>query len=212
MDGLMLAERMRGDKRFGRIPRILLSSAAARTHAITAAESGFAACLLKPVRESQLGNALAIAMGATGAARSDPAAAAPRASSPQRGLILLAEDNPVNQKFAVRVLEGAGHQVTVAANGREAIEHTAASQFDVVLMDVQMPEVDGLDATRAIRARDAGRPRLPIIAMTANAMQGDREMCLESGMDGYVPKPVKRDVLFAEIDRVLKEASRGNIQ
>ena len=138
-----------------------------------------------------------------------PVMAEPTIARPKGLRVLLAEDNPVNQKFAVRVLQGAGHTVTVANNGREAIEHTGSQEFDIVLMDVQMPEVDGLDATRAIRVRERGRTRLPIIAMTANAMKGDREMCLEAGMDGYVPKPVKKDVLFAEVERVLKEVSRG---
>jgi CheY-like chemotaxis protein len=126
--------------------------------------------------------------------------------------VLLAEDNPVNQKFAIKVLEGAGHSVVVANNGREAVEQTGSASFDIVLMDVQMPEMDGLDATRAIRAREAtggGGSRLPIIAMTANAMKGDREMCIAAGMDGYVAKPVKRDLLFAEVARVLDGGTHG---
>jgi CheY-like chemotaxis protein len=125
--------------------------------------------------------------------------------------VLLAEDNPVNQKFAVRVLSGAGHEVTVANNGRQAVDRWAAERFDVVLMDIQMPELDGLDATREIRAREAGSARkTPIIAMTANAMAGDREMCLSAGMDGYVTKPVRKDVLFAEMARILKGGGDGD--
>ncbi|MFG0274980.1 MAG: response regulator, partial [Phycisphaerales bacterium] len=125
--------------------------------------------------------------------------------------VLLAEDNPVNRKFAIRVLEGAGHSVEVATNGLEAVDRWSSGGIDVILMDVQMPEMDGLDATRAIRQRESeGSGRTPIIAMTANAMAGDREMCLDAGMDGYVPKPVKRAVLFAEIGRILGEASRGD--
>jgi CheY-like chemotaxis protein len=128
-----------------------------------------------------------------------PAAAALR--------VLLAEDNPVNVKFALKVLERGGHHATVAGNGREAVDlWRAGPPFDVVLMDVQMPEMDGLDATREIRRLEAGRDgggRVPIIAMTANAMAGDREMCLDAGMDGYVAKPVKREALFAEVERVV---------
>jgi CheY-like chemotaxis protein len=117
--------------------------------------------------------------------------------------VLLAEDNPVNQKFAIRVLEGAGHKVAVAQNGRQAVDLWNSETFDLILMDVQMPEMDGLDATREIRSTESGSgKRIPIIAMTANAMTGDREMCLNAGMDGYVAKPVKKDALFAEIGRV----------
>jgi CheY-like chemotaxis protein len=136
-----------------------------------------------------------------------PAAPAPAnegapASAPLN--VLLAEDNPVNVKFALKVLERAGHQVTVAGNGREAVELWSSKPFDLILMDVQMPEMDGLDATRAIRRAEAGRDgRIPIIAMTANAMAGDREICLDAGMDGYVTKPVKREALFEELSRVM---------
>ena len=107
-------------------------------------------------------------------------------------------------KFALKVLERAGHRVVVAGNGREAVEQWQSRPFDLILMDVQMPQMDGLDATRAIRDTEAARGgRIPIVAMTANAMAGDREMCLDAGMDGYVTKPVKRETLFAEVARVM---------
>jgi CheY-like chemotaxis protein len=128
-------------------------------------------------------------------------------AAPNQGLrVLLAEDNPVNQKFAIRAIEKNGHSVIVANNGREAVDVWRHGTFDVVLMDVQMPDMDGLQATATIREleREGGtETRTPIIAMTANAMKGDRERCLEAGMDGYVSKPVKQQTLFAEIDRVL---------
>jgi CheY-like chemotaxis protein len=123
---------------------------------------------------------------------------------------LLAEDNPVNQKFGIRLLEGAGHKVVVAQNGREAVDLWGREEFDLILMDMQMPEMDGLDATRAIRAGESGSgKRVAIIAMTANAMAGDREACMSAGMDGYVAKPVKKEALFAEMFRVLSGSAKG---
>jgi two-component system, sensor histidine kinase and response regulator len=111
--------------------------------------------------------------------------------------ILLVEDNAVNQMLALRLLEKAGHRVTVAWNGREAVTTAASGEFDLVLMDVQMPEMDGLEATAAIRQNEQGKERrLPIVALTANALVGDREMCLRAGMDGYVTKPVRAPALF----------------
>jgi two-component system sensor histidine kinase/response regulator len=127
--------------------------------------------------------------------------------------ILLAEDNHVNQKLAVRLLEKAGHSVTLVTNGREALdalEQPNPHGFDLVLMDIQMPEMDGMEATAAIRLREksSGR-RLPIIAMTANAMTGDRERYLDGGMDGYISKPIHSPGLFAEIERCLSGIERG---
>jgi len=120
--------------------------------------------------------------------------------------ILLAEDNPINQKMAVRMLEKYGHQVTVAENGKEVLARLEAENFDLVLMDVQMPEMDGLQATRIIRQLELGSGRhIPIVAMTAHAMHGDRELCLEAGMDGYVSKPVRWDQLRQEVHRVFHE-------
>ncbi|MCK6553185.1 ATP-binding protein [Candidatus Binatia bacterium] len=126
---------------------------------------------------------------------------------PRRALrLLLAEDNPVNQQLAVRLLERRGHIVVVAANGREALAALEREQFDLVLMDVQMPEVDGLEATAAIRTREtATGNRIPIVAMTAHAMKGDRDRCLAAGMDEYIAKPVRPAELYAVIERLAPE-------
>jgi CheY-like chemotaxis protein len=116
--------------------------------------------------------------------------------------ILLVEDNPVNQRLAQEILRRRGHRVTVAENGRRALDRLAETGFDVVLMDVQMPEMNGLDATRAIRAGEAATGRhVPIVAMTAHAMAGDRERCLESGMDDYLTKPVRAEALISHVER-----------
>ena len=124
--------------------------------------------------------------------------------------ILLVEDNPINQKVASRVLEKAGHSVTIAGNGAEAITHVSDSKFDIVLMDVMMPEMDGISATVAIRESELGTNRhLPIVALTANAMDGDREKCLEAGMDGYVSKPIQPPILFQEIAQTMRRLSDG---
>jgi CheY-like chemotaxis protein len=124
--------------------------------------------------------------------------------------ILLVEDNPINQKVAQRLLEKAGHNVTVANNGREALDIIGREKFGLVLMDIQMPEMDGLEATVAIREneRQSGG-HLPIVALTAHAMKGDRERCLEAGMDGYVTKPVVQQVLFQTMADVLAVAGNS---
>ena len=114
--------------------------------------------------------------------------------------ILVAEDNPINQRFAVRLLEKNGHTVVVACNGREAVAAVQGGDIDLVLMDIQMPEMDGLAATAAIRAAEAGGARrLPILALTALAMSGDRERCLAAGMDGYLVKPIQCDHLLRAV-------------
>jgi signal transduction histidine kinase/ActR/RegA family two-component response regulator len=129
---------------------------------------------------------------------------APEDKRPVKSLhILLAEDNRVNQKLAVRLIEKCGHSVVAVKNGREAVEQVEREHFDLVLMDISMPEMDGLEATAVLRAKYLGSGRIPIIAMTAHALIGDREMCLRAGMDGYVAKPIKRDDLFSTIDEVL---------
>jgi len=118
--------------------------------------------------------------------------------------ILLAEDNPVNQLLAARLLGKQGHSVAVAHNGREALERIEAQPFDLVLMDVQMPELDGLEATAAIREREKTTGgHIPIVAMTAHAMRGDQERCLAAGMDGYVSKPINVKELFSVVESVV---------
>jgi CheY-like chemotaxis protein len=119
---------------------------------------------------------------------------------------LLAEDNPINRLVAVRLLEKRGHTVVVAVNGRDALEKLDQDCFDLVLMDVQMPEMDGFEATAMLRENErATGYHVPVLAMTAHAMQGDRERCLAAGMDGYVSKPVNVDNLFSTIERALAE-------
>jgi CheY-like chemotaxis protein len=130
----------------------------------------------------------------------DPPVPAPRPTNPQ-GRILLAEDNPVNQKVALGMLRRLGLEADVVANGRAAVERATAEPYDLILMDVQMPEMDGFEATRALRRDPPPGARIPIIAMTANAMSGDRERCLEAGMDDYLAKPVKIDQLRTMIER-----------
>jgi CheY-like chemotaxis protein len=115
--------------------------------------------------------------------------------------ILLVEDNPVSQKLAVKLLTKAGYRVDVARNGKEAIDIFTAGpeKYDIIFMDVQMPELNGLEATRMLREK--GFTQIPIVAMTAEAMKGDREKCLESGMNDYIPKPIKREVVFEMLDK-----------
>ena len=117
--------------------------------------------------------------------------------------MLVAEDTPANQKLVLHFLGKRGHSIEIAENGRQALERLGQQDFDVVLMDVQMPEMDGFQATAAIRKLDdAKKARLPIIAMTAHALKGDRERCLAAGMDGYLSKPIKKEDLIETVERV----------
>jgi len=200
MDGTRLAEAIRqaGHK----TPLVLFSSLGRRE----AAAGEFAATLAKPLKQSQLFDTLVALLGTGGADKPRQAAARPKADAqmaerhPLR--ILLAEDNAVNQKLALRLLAQMGYRADVAANGLEAVQSVQRQAYDVVLMDVQMPEMDGLEATRRIRTEGSphGQPR--IIAMTANAMQGDREACIAAGMDDYVTKPIRVDALVQALERV----------
>jgi signal transduction histidine kinase/CheY-like chemotaxis protein len=166
----------------------------------------------KPLRQGDLATAIAEVMPDRARlvapliehkrAERDRAAGTARVSGDAVLRVLLAEDNPVNQRVAVAMLSKRGHSVHVVDNGRLAVDAVAAERFDVVLMDVQMPEMNGFEATAAIRAREHAADRLPIIAMTAHAMAGDRQRCLDAGMDGYVTKPVSRETLIAELERL----------
>jgi CheY-like chemotaxis protein len=215
MDGAALAaalcaEHARQGQHF---PLILLTSLGYETRPELEAIACFTAYLTKPVKPSQLYDVLlSVLAEEERAAHRPPAHATAMATTPpQLALrlplrILLAEDVAVNQKFALLALEDLGYGADVAANGREVLAALRRQAYDVILMDVQMPELDGLQATQRIR-REFGAERQPhIIAMTANAMQGDRELCLEAGMDDYVSKPVYLDELRAALERAGQRA------
>jgi PAS domain S-box-containing protein len=195
MDGFTLVEQLRSSPELaGEAKVIMLASAGQRGDAARCQELGVAAYLTKPVSQPELLEAMSRALGTPGSQPESAGLITPPTvgKSTKRLRILLAEDNAVNQKLATRLLEKRGHHVTVAPNGREALAALDRENFDVLLMDVQMPEMDGFEATAAIRTREQGTGRrLPIIAMTAHAMQGDRERCLSAGMDNYISKPIK---------------------
>jgi len=201
----------------------MLSSAGQPGDAVRCRELGMAGYLTKPITQSELWDAILIALATSAPARA-PMPLITRhvlRESRRRFHLLLAEDNPVNQQLAVRLLEKQGHSVVVVGDGRQGLAALERERFDLVLMDVQMPEMDGLEATAAIRQYEsevaagdrqppvestfAGRRRLPIVAMTAHAMKGDEERCLAVGMDGYVSKPMKPETLFAAIERLLPD-------
>jgi GAF domain-containing protein/CheY-like chemotaxis protein len=208
MDGIALARQMR--ERHGSLPLVLFSSLGRR-------EAGdddrlFDAYLAKPIRQSHLFDTLVglLAHEATpkiaaapGKSQLDPGQAA---RHPLR--ILLAEDNVVNQKLALRLLQQMGYRADLASNGIEAVESVQRQAYDVVLMDVQMPEMDGLEASRQINARWQAKERPRIIAMTANAMQGDRDMCLAAGMDDYLTKPIRVELLVAALNQASARKDR----
>ena len=200
MDGGMLAAEIRQLRSPAELPLVLLSSLGRREDTAHL----FAANLTKPVKPSQLYDVLAKLFWRSGEQAAEkteaPAAAGPEACFMDR--ILLAEDNVVNQKVALSMLQKLGFRADVAANGLEVIAAVERQPYDVILMDVQMPEMDGLEASRRLAQLRPDAARRPwIIALTANAMQGDREMCLAAGMDDYISKPIKRAELLAAIER-----------
>jgi CheY-like chemotaxis protein len=182
---------------------ILLTSAGKREDLSRAKTLGAAAALTKPVKQSELWDAIVTALHVPVHAKTRPSALRERALGATRALqILVAEDNPVNQQLALHLLERRGHSAMVAENGREALAAIEKHTFDLVLMDVQMPEMGGLEATRAIREKEKSTgAHLPIVAMTAHAMQGDRERCLEAGMDGYLAKPLDPKIFLQTVER-----------
>jgi CheY-like chemotaxis protein len=205
MDGFTVARHIQMEPALVRPIVMMLSSAGRREDAALCRELGLANYLTKPITQAELFEAIATALRLSRERQAlPPAAASAPTSNGTCWRILLAEDNLVNQKLAIRLLEKQGHQIVVANNGKEAVASVAQQSFDAVLMDLQMPELGGIEATRLIRQGENGHgQRLPIIAMTAHALKGDRERCLEAGMDGYVSKPVQADELFRELERVL---------
>jgi PAS domain S-box-containing protein len=206
MDGFTLAEKIRHDPELATATIMMLTSAGQRGDGARCRELGISAYLIKPIRQSELLDAILMTLGKRPAGKGPALVTRHVLREARRRLrILVVEDNPVNQQLAARLLEKQGHEVALAANGREALATLAQapSEFDAVVMDVQMPELDGLKATAEIRAQEeiTGR-HLPIVAMTARAMKGDRERCLAAGMDGYVAKPLRPEVFLGEIEAV----------
>ena len=199
MDGIMLAREIRALPAGIDLPLILLSSIGRNPDPADAAL--FTACLTKPAKPSQIFNEIGRALGHEEIDESPAISVAPlnsKETHPER--ILLAEDNAVNQKVALHMLSRLGYRADVAANGLEVLDALQRIPYDIVLMDVQMPEMDGLEATRRIRAEAVpGKPSPWIIALTANAMEGDAQHCLEAGMDDYLGKPIKKQSLEAAL-------------
>ena len=191
---------------------IMISSVGRHGDVERCREAGIQGYLNKPVKPSDLLDAITLTLG-TRLEKSRPVITRHTMDEARKILdILLVEDNEINQVLAVSLLKTRGHRVTLASNGREAVEWYRKDRFDLILMDVQMPEMDGFAATRAIRSleRDAPRPAVPIVAMTAHAMAGDREKCIAAGMDDYVSKPIEPELLFSVIDKLAPNPKYGS--
>ncbi|HJU05573.1 MAG TPA: response regulator [Nitrospiraceae bacterium] len=234
MDGLQLARAIKADPQLAATRLILLTSVGLRGDAEAARQAGISAYLVKPVRQSQLYNCLltVLARDEDARSRAEPTCETGivtrhtlnETAATERPRILVAEDNTVNQKVAARMLDVLGYRVDIAANGQEAVDAVSKTAYAAVLMDCHMPEMDGLEATQRIREAEKSSalstqhsalspgpqsstlsPHIPIIAMTADAMEGDRQKCMEAGMDDYLTKPVKRDVLQAMLRRWISQ-------
>ena len=212
MDGLQLAETIKSDPANEKMKLVLMTSMAQRGHAARSEQAGISGYLNKPVRQSQLYDCLRTVMGPASPASPQrapqtsqliTARSLKEATDLRRPRVLLAEDNQTNQMAAVRMLEMLGYRVDVAVNGIEAVAACRDVDYGIVLMDNQMPEMDGLTATREVRKFELahGKPPVPIIALTADAMQGDREKCLEAGMNDYLSKPFKAVQLSEMLER-----------
>ena len=209
MDGHDLARAIKSNPSLAEVPLVMLTSYSQRNRQALQQELGLAATLTKPVRQAQLFDLLVGVL--------DQTAQPPRLSLPppsmgdgstpmsvhHAGRILVVEDNAVNQKVVERLLKKLGYDCDIAGNGHEALAALEQTTYALILMDVQMPEMDGFEATEAIRAREDGGPRLPIVAMTANAMEGERQRCLEHGMDDYIAKPFKKHELQDALERLI---------
>jgi len=215
MDGFDLAGRIQSDPISNRAPILMLTSAGQTDEVARCGELGVAGYLTKPVKQSDLWDAIVTVLAGSDRAprRVSRGAVVAARPGPGRLKILVAEDNPVNQELARRILEKRGHTVVVASDGLEvldAVESTTDSPFDLVLMDVQMPRMSGLEATVAIREKEKGSGRrLPIVALTAHAMKGDKERCLKAGMDDYLSKPVQAGKLLETVGRLAVSKAKG---
>jgi two-component system sensor histidine kinase/response regulator len=209
--GLDIAQLINDSERFGGVPLVLLTNTSDACPIEKAARAGVGRLISKPVSRSQLFDAitdlstdmetpvLVEPIGLAALLDDDPAPAAIPIEGPMTCLVV--EDNIINQQVLTAMLESMGHAVHMADNGVEAVDAFSPDFFDIIFMDIQMPEMDGYEATRRIRQMESGRTHTPIIAVTANAMKGDRELCIEAGMDDYVPKPVDPAALSVAIER-----------
>jgi PAS domain S-box-containing protein len=198
VDGYELARRVRHDPRLTGLRLVMLTSSGQRGEAERAAEVGVAGCLTKPVRSAQLHGLLVTVLGRSPAPANDMTAAPPVAAGAR---LLLAEDNPVNQKVAQLTLERLGYAVDVVSDGAQALAALATASYDAVLMDCQMPGMDGFAATQELRLREAAGRHTPVIALTASAMASDRERCLQAGMNDYLSKPLRSEDLEVVLRR-----------
>ncbi|MFP5264479.1 MAG: response regulator [Blastocatellia bacterium] len=201
MDGFSLTKRIKDDPRFASPAVMMLTSTRQRHDIERCKQLGVVAYLIKPITQSSLLDAILKVLAPLDSKNQICAAARPARVSSRPLRVLLAEDNPVNQKLATGLLGKRGHSVRVAENGREAIAALEAERFDIVLMDIQMPEMNGFEATARIREMERGAgEHIPIVAMTANAIKGDREKCLDAGMDSYISKPIEANEFFRVIE------------
>ena len=201
MDGFELADRIHTDPRLAGVTVMMLTSGSQHGDIDRCKALGIAAYFVKPIRRAELLQAICHALGARQPV-DDSQAKVGRTPKPASLHVLLAEDNAVNRLLAARLLENEGHQVRAVVSGQEAVAACRVERFDLILMDVQMPDMDGFEATAAIRSLERARgTHVPIVAITAHAMKGDRERCLQAGMDGYISKPIHRLELLQEIAR-----------
>jgi CheY-like chemotaxis protein len=210
MDGFEVIRRVRAHTELKDATIMMLTSADQNSAMAECRELGVGTCLVKPVSPSDLLLSIRNVLGKPEANTSAPATPPSELATLIPLHILVAEDNPVNQKLAIALLEKAGHRVSLAVNGAEAVSKWQEGDFDVILMDVQMPVLDGLEATRQIRQREQTTGvHMPIVAMTAHAMAGDRELCLQAGMDDYLSKPINRQELLGVFARLGANRAAG---
>ena len=213
IDGIEVARRLKADAATASTTLFLLSSSGYHSEAAESHLIGFAASLTKPVRSSDLFDCLVTTLdsGSIHETRQMPEPAEASVREP-RGLVMLVEDNRVNQLVGSKVLQNLGYDFTIATDGLEAVAAFRTTRFDAVLMDCQMPEMDGFEATEAIRYLEefSAWGHVPIIAMTAAAMEGDRERCIAAGMDDFITKPVRLEVVSAVLERWVEKRKTGS--
>ena len=207
MDGEQTLRAIKGDPQLAETVVVILTSIGRRGDAALLEALGCAGYLLKPIKQRQLYEALVTVLGQRHAAAGEqkPLFVTRHLLSEHKRnsmRILLAEDNPINQKLVVALLQKAGYSLDVVENGQQAVDAVRKNPYDLILMDVQMPVMDGLEASRLIREREKNGRHIAIVAMTAHALKGDREMCLAAGMDEYLAKPLDPDEVFAVIERL----------